>query len=327
MEEKEKCKYKGLCSLCPYKYCIDDEKDPKEDKDRKDYLDKYYTENKDKVNQAHRNAYVQKKKNGICVRCGQKATHGLYCRDHAIAQKKRSRERAMTRKRDRHERGLIPEIRKESGLCLWCGEKATGGTLACDIHRNLFQKASLKSGRRVYWRQENNLVFQGGRNTEMGKNEFKEFKNWLREKELSENTIKSYLNDLKVYKKEKGNDYSKEAIVDFKWKMIKSRKAKTVNHYITAIKEYLRFQGQACDVKKIKVQKINAVENVISEEQFEMLVKSLKSEGNEKYAAYIAIPAKTGARVSEFLKFTKKDLNRGYAEFYTKGKSENYIFS
>jgi site-specific recombinase XerD len=157
-------------------------------------------------------------------------------------------------------------------------------------------------------------------------NDFKSFENYMRERELSENTISAYINDLKTYIKESGNDFSKDRIVDFKWKMLKIHKARTVNHYITAIKAYLKFKGESCDVKKVKVQKMNAVENVITKEQYDLLIANLKSEGKEKYAMYFQMPAKTGARVSEFLKFTKRDLDRGYAEFFTKGKVRTIYF-
>lgn len=155
---------------------------------------------------------------------------------------------------------------------------------------------------------------------------FKDYENHLRENELSDNTIDSYLHNLKTYVETMGEDFTKEKVVEFKWQMIKKRNAKTVNHYITAIKSYCKFKGIECDVKKVKIQKMNFVENVISIEQFNLLVDNLKNEGKEKYAAYFLIPAKTGARVSEFLQFTKKDISRGYAEFFTKGKVRTIYF-
>lgn len=69
-----------------------------------------------------RELYQEKKKNGICVRCSEKATHGLYCYRHSIQEKRKSKSRAQIRKRERHERGLIPEHRKLNGLCCFCGE-------------------------------------------------------------------------------------------------------------------------------------------------------------------------------------------------------------
>lgn len=152
------------------------------------------------------------------------------------------------------------------------------------------------------------------------------FKNWCREQELSENTISSYINNLNEYEKYASDDFSKDKIVEFKWDRMKHRKAKTVNHYITAIKKYCKYKGIECDVKKVKVQQISAVENVITLEQFNFLVNNLKQEGKDKYAAYFFIPAKTGARINEFLRFTKQDLDNGYATLFTKGKVRTIYF-
>ena len=71
---------------------------------------------------------------------------------------------------------------------------------------------------------------------------------------------------------------------------------------------------------------MTCVENVISPEQYQRLIDGLKAEGKEKEAVYIEIPAKTGARVSEFIQFRKRDLDRGYAEFFTKGKVRTIYF-
>ena len=74
-----------------------------------------------------REIYREKKEAGICVRCSRPATHGLYCYEHSIAAKRHNRETADRRKRERHERGLVPEYRREKGLCLRCGGEL-GGT-------------------------------------------------------------------------------------------------------------------------------------------------------------------------------------------------------
>lgn len=155
---------------------------------------------------------------------------------------------------------------------------------------------------------------------------FREYINWLKEQELSDNTIKAYVNDLSVYVNMQGWEFTKEKIVDFKWKMAELKKPKTVNHYIVALKSFCKFKGIQCDVKKMKIQQLSYVENVMTLEQFNTLIEGLKKDGKEKYAAYISLPAKTGARVSEFLKFTKKDLDRGYAELFTKGKIRTIYF-
>lgn len=84
---------------------------------------KRYDSQKAKEYQSRRRElYEQHKKEGICVRCKKAATHGMYCYECSIKEKHRSQERAQQKKRERHERGLIPEYRKLNGLCCFCGE-------------------------------------------------------------------------------------------------------------------------------------------------------------------------------------------------------------
>lgn len=79
-----------------------------------------------------RKIYSQKKERGICVRCSKKATHGLYCYEHAIYVKRHNAKTAERRKRERRERGLIPEYRKEQKLCLRCGKSAMPNSKYCE---------------------------------------------------------------------------------------------------------------------------------------------------------------------------------------------------
>lgn len=98
-----------------------------------------------------REIYKEKKEKGICVRCSKPATHGLYCYECSIKQKRQSQQRSAIRKNERHDRGLIPEYRKKNELCLWCGKKTVKGLNCCDDHGEKFSAA----GRKGY---EQNLV-------------------------------------------------------------------------------------------------------------------------------------------------------------------------
>ena len=99
-----------------------------------DCLDKIREENARRYNLAkareyqarRRELYAKKKADGICVRCSKPATHGIYCLDHLVYAKRHNRETAERRKRDRHERGLVPKKREVAGQCPRCGgEKAS----------------------------------------------------------------------------------------------------------------------------------------------------------------------------------------------------------
>ncbi len=96
-----------------------------------------------------RELYQEHKENGICIRCSKPATHGLYCYEHFIKAKSHNMETAERRKRERHERGLIPDIRKREGLCLRCGQPVLSDKLYCkNCYEDLLKSqkvASLKS--------------------------------------------------------------------------------------------------------------------------------------------------------------------------------------
>lgn len=92
-----------------------------------------------------REIYQQKKASGICVRCSNPATHRLYCYDHYIEERRKSSKRAEIRRNMRYDRGLIPENRKEKGLCLWCGKPTVPGLQCCAEHRRIFSDAGKKA--------------------------------------------------------------------------------------------------------------------------------------------------------------------------------------
>lgn len=116
---------------------------------RKEYNEEY--------RQRRREIYQEKKASGICIRCDKPATHGMYCYEHFIEQRRRSMKRAESAKWKRHERGLIPDERKEKGLCRWCGEKALPGLQCCEKHQEMCSLAGKKAREKDeavngYWR-------------------------------------------------------------------------------------------------------------------------------------------------------------------------------
>jgi len=110
-----------------------------------------------------RELYKIKKENGICVRCTQKATHGLYCYKHSIEAKRHSLKNAERRKRERHERGLIPEYRRKNNLCCYCGnpieDKKRHGN-ACNSCAEEMSEYSYR-GNKTYWKAWRNAFWEG----------------------------------------------------------------------------------------------------------------------------------------------------------------------
>ena len=146
------------------------------------------------------------------------------------------------------------------------------------------------------------------------------FKAWLREEELSENTINSYVfavNDFFT----KYPVISKANLILWKQEMLEKKSPKTVNLRLCAIDRWIRFDGVNVEnVKRIRYQKQTTVENAMDFETYKRLIKCLEQDGNEKWIAYYKLLATTGARISEALSLTKADLEKGAALMPAKGK-------
>lgn len=118
-----------------------------------EYCARHYDPQKAKAYQARRREiYREKKERGICVRCSKPATHGLFCYEHAINAKRRNAATAERRKWERHERGLIPEIRSAKGLCLRCGKQASEGAY-CDECMEKIRDGLNRAREKSPWRE------------------------------------------------------------------------------------------------------------------------------------------------------------------------------
>lgn len=107
-----------------------------------------------------RELYQLHKSAGICVRCSKPATHGMYCMEHSIKEKRQSSERAKSEKQKRRERGLVPDYRKNNDLCRWCGKPIDfkHGQVCAECAAKLSEYS--KRGDKSEWRGMNDLVFK-----------------------------------------------------------------------------------------------------------------------------------------------------------------------
>lgn len=146
------------------------------------------------------------------------------------------------------------------------------------------------------------------------------FREYLMDRERSENTIDNYMKSADIFFDRYG-ELSKKNMLDFKKWQLEQWKPKTANNRVVAMNQYCIFAGhpEYC-VKGIKIHQSSSVENVITLEEYEKLLEGLKADGNEKGYWMIKYLAKTGARVSEFIRMTKGSLETGYCEMWTKGK-------
>lgn len=148
-----------------------------------------------------------------------------------------------------------------------------------------------------------------------------EFRKYLNEEERSRNTIDNYIQSVKDYFS-RYEELNKQNMIQYKQKLFEEgKKPKTVHNRCVGINQFCRFLGkQELCIKSVKIHQSSTVENVISLEEFNQLLRCLKEDKDEKGYWMVKFLGKTGARVSEFTRLTKKGLETGYCEMWTKGK-------
>ncbi len=143
---------------------------------------------------------------------------------------------------------------------------------------------------------------------------------YLIENERSENTIDTYMETVKKFYAGYG-ELTKENLIKYKKEQMEKWKPKTASIRVTVMNQYCKFLGRPeLTLRRVKVQKQTALENVITIEECKQMLEGLKRDGNEKGYWIVKYLAKTGARVSEFIRLTKDCLDKGYCEMWTKGK-------
>ena len=145
------------------------------------------------------------------------------------------------------------------------------------------------------------------------------FEEFLKKGNLSQNTLTSYLWTVKYYT-EHYDSFSIENLLAYKGYLLEYFKPKTVNLRIQGINKYLQFiQKDKLQLKFVKVQQKNFLENVISNADYQFLKASLKNDGNLEWYFVVWFLAATGARVSELVQIKIEHVKLGYFDLYSKG--------
>lgn len=155
----------------------------------------------------------------------------------------------------------------------------------------------------------------------------KEFKQYLINQNLSENTINSYLFTLnQLHGKYDISYLTKKKLLDYKMFLIENYRPQTVNLRIRGVNCYLEsIKKENLRLTTIKVQSKNYLENVISEADYEYLKKRLKRYDKFWYFV-IRFMAATGARVSELVQIKAEHIKIGYLDLYSKGGKLRRIY-
>lgn len=154
----------------------------------------------------------------------------------------------------------------------------------------------------------------------------KEFERHLRETNLSENTITSYLFAVRQYN-EQYDGITQKNLKAYKVWLIENYKPKTVNLRLRAINCYLESIGKAkWKMPFVRVQQKAFLENVISEADYEYFKSSLKRDDEMFWYFVIRFLAATGARVSELIQIKVEHIKLGHLDLYSKGGKLRRIY-
>ena len=160
----------------------------------------------------------------------------------------------------------------------------------------------------------------------------KEYKDSLKLSEKEENTINQYEGYLKEFIEyaniESKEDITKEKLIEFKEYMQEKYKTNTINIKITVINAFITFIGldSSYKLKHLKKQQKATLENVLTQTDYERLLRIAKVK-NKKVMYYIMETlAETGIRISELEHITVEAVKKGEAVFDSKGTVERKAF-
>ena len=129
----------------------------------------------------------------------------------------------------------------------------------------------------------------------------KNFELFLRQENMSDNTIAAYVYAVNDYYSRK-KELNKRNLLMYKSYLMETFKPKTVNLRIQALNKYLEYMNKAkLRLKSVKVQQRSYLENVISNADYAFLKNKLKKEENLEWYFVVRFLAATGARVSELI--------------------------
>lgn len=152
------------------------------------------------------------------------------------------------------------------------------------------------------------------------------FEAYLREQNLSENTIRSYLFSVNFYKREFGR-LNQKKIAEFKEFLCKNYKSQTVNLRLIALSKYIKFaKKEKLRPHLIKDCRENFLENVISNAEYEKLKRSLKNDGKIKWYFVVRFLGSTGVRVSELIQLKIEHIIEGFADIRAKGGKTRRVY-
>lgn len=157
----------------------------------------------------------------------------------------------------------------------------------------------------------------------MEEDRFIEYRKYLADTEKADSTVIFYLREAEAFVRYFGKDIvTKDDALEYK-KHLQTvyTKSATINFKITAVNVYLRYIGlENCTVKTVKMQARQCPENVLTKEEYKIMLEYSKTSGREKYYLIMRTLALTGCRISELKGLTVQALSTGTYQTQNKGK-------
>lgn len=151
------------------------------------------------------------------------------------------------------------------------------------------------------------------------------FRAYLCEEELAPNTVKSYTYAVQLYA-EKHDEITKSGLIAYKQEQLAKHKPATVNLRIAAMLAYCRFAKIPMRLKSVKLPLRTNIDNVITPEQLDTLLRGLALDHNRCWIVNIRLLTKTGMRISEAMRVTKRDILSGSVTMHTKDHMRTILF-
>lgn len=130
------------------------------------------------------------------------------------------------------------------------------------------------------------------------------FESYLKDKGLSDSTIKLYVTAVNQYLQTWAIEELRE------WKKVESKRISpnTLNSRIYALRAFCVYLGIQCTIKPVSIVLPEYLDDVLTKAQYQKLLEGLEKDGKREYWCTIKLLGMTGLRISEALQVTKRDI-------------------
>ena len=164
--------------------------------------------------------------------------------------------------------------------------------------------------------------------------QLEEFKEFLKKRGASNNTIASYLSTVRLY-------FSLSPQIDlmdlqkFKTYLLEHFRSNTVNTRIFGMNQYLLYLKEQEQIPEelagfklssVKHQQKPFLDNVITKRDYERLKRGLKNDSDMFWYFVVRFLAATGARISELIQIKVEHIRIGCMDLYSKGGKLRKIY-